>query len=333
MIKEDTRPYEYYSTVMEKSVEWLWYPFIPYGKLTLLQGDPGEGKSTFIVHVAAALTTGGVLPNGIQVKEPVTVIYQCAEDSIEDTIKPRLIEAGADCSKVAFIVDGDQTLSVDDDRIERCIQETGARLFVLDPLQAYIKQDGDLQSATRMRSLMRRLSSVAERNQCAIVLIGHLNKASGGKSLYRGLGSIDIAAIARSVLMITRDLEHPEIRYMCPIKTSLAPESYGISFILDPDTGFHWIGKCLFRGEENSTGITTNTSKKDRAKELLHLMLSAEDVKSTDAYSRLVWLGISERTIRTAQKELGIEAYRKSNVWYLRLASPLQPSSEEDDDG
>ena len=333
MIKEDTRPYEYYSTVMEKSVEWLWYPFIPYGKLTLLQGDPGEGKSTFIVHVAAALTTGGVLPNGIQVKEPVTVIYQCAEDSIEDTIKPRLIEAGADCSKVAFIVDGDQTLSVDDDRIERCIQETGARLFVLDPLQAYIKQDGDLQSATRMRSLMRRLSSVAERNQCAIVLIGHLNKASGGKSLYRGLGSIDIAAIARSVLMITRDMEHPEIRYMCPIKTSLAPESYGISFILDPDTGFHWIGKCLFRGEENSTGITTNTSKKDRAKELLHLMLSAEDVKSTDAYSRLVWLGISERTIRTAQKELGIEAYRKSNVWYLRLASPLQPSSEEDDDG
>ena len=333
MIKEDTRPYEYYSTVMEKSVEWLWYPFIPYGKLTLLQGDPGEGKSTFIVHVAAALTTGGILPNGVEVNEPVTVIYQCAEDSIEDTIKPRLIEAGADCGKVAFIVDGDQTLSVDDERIERSIQETGARLFVLDPLQAYIKQDGDLQSATRMRSLMRRLSSVAERNQCAIVLIGHLNKASGGKSLYRGLGSIDIAAIARSVLMITRDLEHSEIRYMYPIKSSLAPESYGISFILDPDTGFHWIGKCLFRGEENSTGISTNTSKKDRAKELLRLMLSAEDVKSTDAYSRLVWLGISERTIRTAQKELGIEAYRKSNVWYLRLASPLQPSSEEDDDG
>ena len=330
MTKGTSRPYEYYSTVMEKTVDWLWYPYIPYGKLTLLQGDPGEGKSTFVVHIAAALTTGGVLPNGVKVIEPVTVIYQCAEDSIEDTIKPRLIEAGADCSKVAFIVDGDQSLSIDDERIEQSIQATGARLFVLDPLQAYIKQDGDLQSATRMRGLMRRLSSVAERHQCAIVLIGHLNKTASGKTLYRGLGSIDITAIARSVLMITRDKERPEIRYMYPIKSSLAPESYGISFVLDPETGFHWIGKCLYRGEENSLATSPTVSKKDRAKELLHLMLSAEDVKSADAFSKLNWLGISERTIRSAQKELGIEAYRRSNVWYLHL--PVKQSEDDADE-
>ena len=273
------------------------------------------------------------MPNGVKVTEPVTVIYQCAEDSIEDTIKPRLIEAGADCNKVAFIVDGDQSLSIDDERIEQSIQDTGARMFVLDPLQAYIKQDGDMQSATRTRSLMRRLSSVAERHQCAIVLIGHLNKASSGKSLYRGLSSIDITAIARSVLMITRDSEHPEIRFMYPIKSSLAPESYGISFVLDPDTGFHWLGKYLYRGEENSLVAAPTASKKGRAKELLRLMLSAEDVRSSEAFSRLVWLGISERTIRTAQKELGIEAYRKNNVWYLRLAPPQRVSNEEDDNG
>ena len=187
MIKETSQPYEYYSTVMEKQVDWLWYPFIPYGKLTLLQGDPGEGKSTFILNI--------VLPNGIKVSEPITVIYQCAEDSLQDTIKPRLVEAGADCNRVAFIVDTDQSLSIDDMRIEHCIKATGAKLFVLDPLQAYIKQDGDLQSATRMRSLMRRLSAVAEEYNCAIMLIGHLNKTAGGTSLYRGLGSIDIAAM------------------------------------------------------------------------------------------------------------------------------------------
>lgn len=112
MIKETSQPYEYYSTVMEKQVDWLWYPFIPYGKLTLLQGDPGEGKSTFIINIAAALTTGGMLPNGIKVSEPITVIYQCAEDSLQDTIKPRLVEAGADCNRVAFIVDTDQSLSM-----------------------------------------------------------------------------------------------------------------------------------------------------------------------------------------------------------------------------
>ena len=82
---------EYYSKIQEQSVDWLWYPFIPSGKITLLQGDPGEGKSTFIIQVIAALTTGGMLPNGVQIEAPLSVIYQCAEDSLQDTIKPRLI--------------------------------------------------------------------------------------------------------------------------------------------------------------------------------------------------------------------------------------------------
>ena len=320
MTNDKNLAFEYYSKIQEQSVDWLWYPFIPSGKITLLQGDPGEGKSTFIIQVIAALTTGGMLPNGVQIEAPVSVIYQCAEDSLQDTIKPRLIHAGADCSKVAFIVDEDQSLSLDDDRIEKCIRETGATMCVLDPLQAYIKQDGDLQSVTRMRNLMRRLSAVAERYHCAVVLIGHLNKASGGKNLYRGLGSIDIAAIARSVLMITRNETSKEIRYMHPIKSSLAPESYGISFILDPETGFHWIGKCLSSFADFEGASKMPLSKKDRAKELLSLMLSVEDIRSTEVISRLTWLGISERTIRSAQKELGVEAYRKSGVWYLRLS-------------
>lgn len=331
MIDDRNRAFEYYATIQEQSVDWLWYPFIPSGKITLLQGDPGEGKSTFIIHVIAALTTGGKLPNGVQIEAPISVIYQCAEDSLQDTIKPRLIHAGADCTKVAFIVDEDQRLSLDDDRIEKCIHETGARLFVLDPLQAYIKQDGDLQSVTRMRNLMRSLSAVAERYHCAVVLIGHLNKASGGKNLYRGLGSIDIAAIARSVLMITRDETSKEIRYMHPIKSSLAPESYGISFILDPDTGFHWIGKCLINYASYASISQVPLSKKGRAKELLSLMLSAEDIRSTEAISRLTWLGISERTIRSAQKELGVEAYRKAGVWYLRLSDAGKKSGAKID--
>lgn len=328
----DANSFEFYSTVKEKSVEWLWYPFIPYGKITLLQGDPGEGKSTFIINVIAALSTGRELPNGALPETPIVAVYQCAEDSLQDTIKPRLLQAGADCSRVAFILDGDQSLSLDDERIERCIQETGARLFVLDPLQAYIKQDGDFQSATRMRSLMRRLSSVAERNQCAIVLVGHLNKSSGGKNLYRGLGSIDIAAIARSVLMITRDETTQEIRYMFPIKSSLAPESYGMSFVLDPETGFHWIGKCHYDRAQLAVSGISALSKKERAKQLLKLMLSSEDLKSTEALMRLTWLGISERTVRNAEKELGVEAYRKRNVWYLRLPETSKQTVEENDD-
>ena len=282
-----------------------------------------------MIHLAALLSTGGVLPDGARFRSSMPVIYQCAEDGIQDTIKPRLMQAGADCSKVAFISDVDQSLSLDDARIERCIRDTGAKLLILDPLQAYIKQEGDLQSVTRMRSLIRGLASVAERTCCAIVLIGHLNKSTGGKTLYRGLGSIDITAIARSVLMISRDETAPDIRYMYPIKSSLAPEGCAIGFVFDSDTGFHWIGKCLYNQCGKTAAGNTFVSKKDRAKELLRLMLSAEDVRSTDALTRLTWLGLSERTIRSAQKELGVKAYRKKNVWYLHLDA-VEVTPDED---
>ena len=110
---------------------WLWYPYIPYGKLTILQGDPGEGKSTFILNIAALLTRGKNMPDGFRVPSPQRVVYQTAEDNIADTVKPRLIEAGADCDMIAYIVDDDIPLTLEDSRIEKVIEQTGARLFIL----------------------------------------------------------------------------------------------------------------------------------------------------------------------------------------------------------
>lgn len=139
--------YEYFSSVTQHKVEWLWYPYIPYGKLTILQGDPGEGKSTFMLNVAALLTRGKNMPDGYQVKEPQKVVYQTAEDNLADTVKPRLIAAGADCNRIAYIVDEEEPLTLMDSRIESVIQQTKARLFILDPLQAYLTQDSDMFSA------------------------------------------------------------------------------------------------------------------------------------------------------------------------------------------
>ena len=195
--------YEYYSTVRPTKVDWLWYPYIPYGKLTVVQGDPGEGKSTFMINIAALVTKGLPMPDGSTLSAPQTVVYQCAEDDVSDTVKPRLEAAGADCNRIAYIVDN-ADLTMEDDRIVRVLKETGARLLILDPIQAFLAQDGDMQSAGRMRSVLGRLAELAGQFNCAIVLIGHLNKGNGGKSLYRGLGTIDIAAIARSVLLIGR---------------------------------------------------------------------------------------------------------------------------------
>ena len=279
-------------------VKWLWYPYIPYGKLTLLQGDRGDGKSTFMINIASALTRGGLLPDGKKLEQIGNVIYQGAEDNVGDTIKPRLEEAGADCDRVAFIDDADMGLTFIDDRLEKTIRSFQAKLLVLDPLQAFMPSNADMQNASHVRSIMRKLGKVAEKHKCAVVMIGHMTKSSGGKRLYRGLGSIDIAAICRSVLMISRDEKDLEIRYMYQVKSNLAPESNAVGFVMNPDKGFQWIGKC-------------NIDKR------------AEVIRRMDR------IGIKERTIRTVQKEIGIEAYRKQGTWYWHMPEPEEEVDEE----
>jgi KaiC/GvpD/RAD55 family RecA-like ATPase len=309
---------EYYSSVKEKKVEWLWYPYIPYGKITVLQGDPGEGKSTFILNVAALLTQGKPMPDETEARKAQKVIYQCAEDNIEDTIKPRLVQAGADCEKVAFIRDEDGSLSVEDARLEEALETTGARLLILDPMQAYIGQDGDMQSATRMRSSMRKLAALAEKYRCAVVLVGHMNKASGGKQIYRGLGSIDIPAVARSVLMLERDPENPEVRYVFPIKSSLAAQGEAIAFSFIKDQGFQWLGKCRTPEDERKEPEKKN-QKITFAKDYLEDILTTEDKPSSYIIENMKQRDICERTVRSAVKELGIRSYRKGKIWYMHL--------------
>lgn len=312
----DNTEYGYYSEVEERDVDWLWYPYIPCGKITILQGDPGEGKSTFILRLTAIITNGGILPDGTQLDGPRTVVYQCAEDSMEDTIKPRLLEAGADCTRVAFINDSDRSLTLDDLRIRNVLQKTKAKLLVLDPIQAFIPPDCDMQSAKKVREVMRNLAAVAEECQSAVVLISHMNKAGSGKAIYRGLGSIDFAAIARSVLMIARDEEEPFLRYMFPIKSSLAPEGHPIGFVLDKGLGFRWIGVCE---RVESSVLGRNSGKKERAEKILRSLLTIQDAPSAELIRKMEQMGICERTTRAAGKAIGIQAVKKGNIWYWHI--------------
>lgn len=315
----DTVKYEYYSRVNSKKIEWLWYPYIPYGKLTMLQGDPGEGKSTFILNIIALVTRGKNMPDGYEGSEPKVVIYQCAEDSPEDTIKPRLIQAGADCEKIAFIIDENESLTLDDVRIEEVIKKLGARLFVIDPIQAFIPPDSDMLSATKMRTVLRKLSRVAERHCCAIVLIGHMNKGNGNKNLYRGLGSIDIAAIARSILMISRDSTNPEIRYMFPIKSSLAPEGQAIAFSFKPEGGLLWQGKYDINTSDFTEKVEVKFSKQERAKHIIIKLLREDDKLAREIYDELKKYDVQSRTVELVKKEIGIVTYKSGRTWYWSL--------------
>lgn len=200
------------SEVQSQEIEWLWYPFIPYGKLTIIQGDPGDGKTTMVLNLAAKLSKGEALDKNMKVTEPVNVIYQTAEDGLADTVKPRLELAGADCERIIVIDESDKSLSMVDERLEEAIVRTGARLLILDPIQAYLGGGMDMNRANEARDMTKKLGALAEKTKCAIILIGHMNKASGNKAAYRGMGSIDFFAVARSVLLVGRVEGEPNTR-------------------------------------------------------------------------------------------------------------------------
>ena len=311
--------FEYYADVEPVPVEWLWYPYIPFGKLTFLQGDPGEGKSTFAVRLAALLSSGRSLPGDSSTSQPLSIIYQCGEDGIADTVKPRLVEAQADCGRMVHILEDSDMLTLEDCRIAETIRATGARLVIIDPIQAYISGDGDMQNAVRMRRILKSLANVAEDTEAAILLIGHMNKNSYGKSLYRGLGSIDMAAIARSVLMLVRDPKSPDFRYVFHIKSNLAPEGLPIGFRFDRK-GFRWLGICDVSLEELlGNKPSDKEGKKPEAIALLQEILAAEGRPCSEVLEQLASKGIAKRTAMRAKQALGITSYRKAGAWYWCL--------------
>ena len=295
--------------VVSKEVEWLWYPYIPYGKITIIEGDPGEGKTTLVLKLAAAFSRGLPLPcNDDKEYEPIHIIYQTAEDGIEDTIKPRLEKAGADCSMIRVIDETDKELSMTDDRLEQAIIETKARLIILDPIQAYIGATVDMHRANEIRPVLKHLGIIAEKHNCAIILIGHMNKASGSKSTYRGLGSIDIQATARSVLLVARLRDKPNIRIMAHDKSSLAPAGDAIGFEMTEDNGMVCIGPYDITIDELLSGNEGRGKKKlDIAENFIKEYFGSNKViPSNEIMMEAAKRSIKRNTLLSAKKKLGI---------------------------
>ena len=294
------------SDVEPTPVEWLWKPYLPFGKLSVLQGNPGEGKTYFAMHLAAACTNGKLLPN-MERMEPFNVIYQTAEDGLGDTVKPRLIEAGADLDRVLVIDDSDVRLTLSDERIEKAIVENNARLVIIDPIQAYLGADVDMNRANEVRPIFMRLGQVAQRTGCAILLIGHLNKAAGMQSLQRGLGSIDIAAAVRSVMFIGKLKHDPTMRILTHEKSSLAPPGVSLAFSLGDEGGFRWVGEYDITADEMLSGIEPQReTKTQQAKDLICTLLAGgKQVLSEDIDKAALERGIPGRTVRDAKRELG----------------------------
>lgn len=309
--------------VEQTEVDWLWYPYIPFGKLTIVQGNPGEGKTFFAMQLAAACTNQKFLPD-MEPFEPFNMIFQTAEDGLGDTVKPRLVSSGADLQRVLVIDDSDNPLSLADDRIEKAIRENNAKLMVIDPLQAFLGASVDMNRANEVRPIFRKLADIAQSTGCAIVMIGHLNKASGTQSAYRGLGSIDIAAVVRSILFVGKVKDDPTTRVIVHEKSSLAPPGQSLAFSLGDQKGFRWIGAYDISAEDLLAGGegTKAELKQEQAMKLIYEFLSdGREVSVAELNKEAIERGISERTVRMVRNSMKdkLESERRGKDWWIWL--------------
>lgn len=241
-----------------EEVSWLWYPYIPLGKLTILEGDPGIGKTWLALQIAASVSTGNSFPDsadGIpkERREPANVLYLSAEDGLGDTLRPRLDKAGADVSRV-FVLQGWTAKDPETGEesqgsitlqhipvIRQAIENYRPALLVIDPLQAYLGAGVDMHRANEVRPVLSGLASLAEEYGVAVLLIRHLGKSQQDRAIYRGLGSIDFSAAARSILLAGQDPQEPGKRALIQIKNSLAAQGPAIGYELR-DGQFFWTG-------------------------------------------------------------------------------------------
>lgn len=314
------------TNVEVREINWLWYPFIPRGKVTILQGDPGEGKSTFMLTLAAYLTRGEALPftDCGEPPDPITVLYQSTEDDYDDTIVPRFIKAGGIRDRLAFIDESEYPLTFDDDRILEGIKQTGAKLLVLDPLASYIG-DCSLNASNEVRQKFNALINAARETDCAIVVVNHMNKMPGLKAIYRTPGSIDVAGAVRSILLLARDPDEEDKRYLVQTKMNLASKGDALEFRIEDD-GIKFTGITdktadeILRKQDFVSGIGRPDVKLQEAKEVIEELLAAGTaVPAEDCEAVLKKNGIRRSTAQTAKRELGIESVRIQDRWYWKL--------------
>ena len=219
----------------------------------------------------------------------------------------------------------DIPLTLADERIARAIRENNAKLVIIDPVQAFLGADVDMNRANEVRPIFRSLGDIAQATGCAIVLIGHLNKAVGTQSTYRGLGSIDITAAVRSLLFIGKLKDNPTTRVLIHEKSSLAPPGQSLAFSLGDEKGFEWIGAYDITADELPAGTdTAKTESKTAQAEMLILELLANGKKmpSAELEKAVNDRGISSRTMRTAKSRIGdrLITEKDGTAWvcYLR---------------
>ena len=303
-------------------VNWLWKPFIPYGKVTIVEGDPGEGKTTLILTIAAMLSNGQIAPSlvrGNLVNEPdcspANVFYLTNEDEVADTSLVRYLRAGGIASRFAYSAELQEHMTLTEENLLTVIADSNCHLLIVDPFQSFLPEGTSIGSITKMRTVFTSLSNVAKKTGVAVVLVGHLNKSEGSKDIHRGFGSADIAAAVRSILMVEMSKNNRELRWVRSIKCNFDESDYTpIRLVLDEDRKLSF---AEFKNIEPEQ-ITSKT-KIEKAKQILIELLKTESMTIDAIFTDCDAYGIGDRTVRRAARELGIISRSSENgtTWEL----------------
>lgn len=334
-------------TVASTTVKWLWDQRLALGKLSLIAGDPGLGKSFLTLDLAARVSTGRAMPgdtgqNGSPMdRRPGVAILLSAEDDPADTIRPRLEAAGADLRRVAFVAGVRTGRALKSFSLREhvrylrimCKAQPQTRLVVIDPISAYLG-DEEGHSNTKVRNLLAPLAKVAQDFHVAVVAVTHLNKSGHGNAqsaVYRAMGSLAFTAAARTVHLVTRDPDDPERRLMVPIKNNLGQDRTGFGFTLAPtpegDTAVQWEDQptqenadaLLDRLSRPCRGDAATSPKFDQAVAWLKDQLKDGPVASNVLQHAAEQAGIALKTLYRARAALDIESFKRDNVWLVKL--------------
>lgn len=280
------------SEIIPKEVSRLWYPYIPFGKVTPLQGDPGDGKSKLMLSLAALISKGAPLPFADEEEhtEPMTVIYQTTEDYAEDNVVPRFNAAGGDGDRLIFIKEDEKSLTFGDDRIREAVEKYNAKLLILDPMSSYIDDTCSMNNANETR---------AEFN--------HL-----------------IASAVRSILAVIRtaNKQNPAERYLVQVKSNLAPIGSAILFEI-ADKGVNFLDELEMSVEDSFSASAPRmgrpNDREEAATDFIRSLLSGGRRLASDCEAKLEAAGFKKSTYKKSKKKAGVRSMKDGFLWYWTL--------------
>lgn len=324
--------------IEETMVEWLWYPRIPKGKITLIQGAPGSSKTTLLCQLIADMTTGTPflgdndtysLNIPFEERKPLRVLYQITEDDFSDTIKPRLRKAGA-CMKQIFNIDEKEgALTFSDSRIGEAIREWNIDVAVFDPLMSYVGADTQLNMGNSARAIMNPLIKLGNETGCTFIIVAHTSKQTSAEAANRLIGSIDFVSSCRSLLTVGKDPHNPDVKALAHTKTNVGPIADTILYTLNHDGGGEGIVKYAGHSLLTSDEIIAPAEPRkkpsfalDDAKEfLLEIMKDGyAETKEVSAASKKA--GINKNSLYKAKEELKIKSRqygggKNAKYWWI----------------